>query len=157
MGLQSFLELCAKNAIRPTFANRSKNPLTSPSKYKGGYGGANRIFVPLWQVHSLLELPERRAILSGTSCGPSNTFRIFSRSEKYDLELYESGAIRPPPAPRFARKRKSALPLVARYPEARSSPKIGLCRRLLWLSLLLHQHCQISHAQPQACLILTKR
>lgn len=90
MGLQSFLELCAKNAIRPTSANRSKNPLTSPSKYKGGYGGGDRIFVPLWQVHSLLELSERRAILPGTLCAVRDTSWIFARLAQYDR----------PPAPR---------------------------------------------------------
>lgn len=168
MGLQSLLEHCAKNAIRPTFPNRSKNPPTSPSKYKGGVWGGDWIFVPLWQVHSLLELSERRAILSGTSWARCDTTAWnFVRSEQYFPDIFAVGKIRPGTlcvwrnttalCASLRSEKKIGAPAGRTLPRSSFLAENRSCRRLLWLSLLLHQHCQISHAQPQACLILTKR
>lgn len=113
MGLQSFLEHCAKNAIRPTFANRSKNPPKRADTYKGGYGGATG--------YSCL-------------CGKYIASWNYLSAEQYFLELRGRGAIRPttwnfmclaqynqpPPASRLASLGKSALPLVARIPRQAS-------------------------------------
>lgn len=133
MGLQSFLELCAKKAIRPTFANRSIFPPKRADTHKGGQGGANRIFVPLWRVHSLPELRAVRAILSGYFRGRKNTTWNFMRLAQYDRP---PGASLPNGRSENRRSRWSLVfraklrgALFATPPNSRGSAKARVARR----------------------------